>query len=313
VDAVADAGAEALKLQTYTADTMTLDLSNSELVIDNPKSLWAGRRLYDLYSEASTPWEWHAPIMQRARERGLVCFSSVFDETAVALLEKLGAPCYKIASFECIDLPLIREVASTGKPVIISTGMATIVEIAEAVDAARGAGCRHLSLLVCTSSYPAPPQDANLARIAHMRELFGCEIGLSDHTLGIGVAAAAVALGATLIEKHVTLRRADGGVDSAFSAEPDELAALVQETTKAWQAIGTVKYGPTDAEQSARKRRRSLYIAHDVAAGDILTRDNVRRIRPGNGLEPKYYDMVLGRRASQAAKAGTALSWDLIA
>lgn len=312
VDAAAAAGADAIKLQTYKAGTMTLDIAQDEFVINDPQSLWKGRALYDLYEEAHTPWEWHAAIMQRAREKNLLCFSSPFDETAVDLLESLEAPCYKIASFECIDLPLIRRVAATGKPMIISTGMATIAEIAEAVEAARAGGCPHVVVLKCTSNYPAPPEHSNLLTIPHLAKLFDCEVGLSDHTMGIGVAVAACALGATVIEKHFVLDRADGGVDSAFSAEPAEMEALVRESTRARQALGEVKYGPTEVELNARSRRRSLYIAKDMQAGDILTRENLRSIRPGLGLPPKYLDVLIGRRISKVAKKGDRMSWDLL-
>ena len=312
VDAAAAAGADAVKLQTYTADTMTLEINEGDFVINDPKSLWNGRSLYGLYQEAHTPWDWHAPIMERAREKGILCFSSPFDESAVELLERLGAPCYKVASFECIDLPLIRTIASTGKPVIISTGMATIQEIAEAVDTARSGGASHVVVLKCTSNYPAPPEHSNLLTIPHMAKLFDCEVGLSDHTMGIGVAVAASALGASVIEKHVTLDRSDGGVDSAFSAEPDELAALVKETARARQALGEIRYGPTDVERNARRRRRSLYIAADLEPGDVLTPENLRRVRPGGGLAPKHYEVLLGRRVSKAVKAGTPMSWDLL-
>lgn len=312
VDAAADAGAHAIKLQTYTPDTMTLDLDEGEFFISDPKSLWVGQSMHKLYQQAHTPWEWHAPIMDRARERGIACFSSPFDESAVDLLESLDCSAYKIASFECIDLPLIRKAAATGKPLIISTGMATISEIAEAVEAARGAGCQDLVLLKCTSTYPASPENTHLRTIAHMRELFGCEVGLSDHTMGIGASVAAVALGATIIEKHFTLSRAEGGVDAAFSLEPHELSALVTETERAWQALGEVRYGPTEAETKARLRRRSLYIAEDMSAGDVLTPKNLRRIRPGHGLPPKYYDLLLGKSVTRAVKAGTPMAWDLV-
>ena len=312
VDAAADAGAHAIKLQTYTADTMTLALKTDEFFISDPKSLWVGQSMHALYQKAHTPWEWHAPIIERAKQKGILCFSSPFDETAVDFLETLDVPAYKIASFECIDLPLIRKAASTGKPLIISTGMASIAEIAEAVDAARSAGCEDLVLLKCTSTYPASPENSNLLTIPHMRDLFQCEVGLSDHTLGIGVATAAVALGATVIEKHFTLSRADGGVDSAFSLEPHEMAVLVAETQRAAQALGQIHYGPTEAEQNAVRRRRSIYIAEDLMAGDILNSTNLRRIRPGLGLPPKYYDMVLGKTVSQDVKKGTPMSWDLL-
>lgn len=312
VDAAADAGAHAIKLQTYTPDTMTLDLDEDEFFISDSQSLWAGQSMHALYQRAHTPWDWHAPIMERARERGIACFSSPFDESAVDFLETLGVPAYKIASFECVDLPLIRKVAGTGKPLIISTGMASIAEIAEAVDAARAAGCTDLVLLKCTSTYPASPENTHLNTIPHLRELFQCEVGLSDHTMGIGAAIASVALGATVIEKHFTLSRADGGVDSTFSLEPAELASLVIESKRAWQALGRIHYGPTEAEQKAVLRRRSIYISKDIKAGDILTEDNLRRIRPGNGLAPKHYEIVLGRRIKNNEKAGTPLSWELI-
>jgi len=312
VDAAAKAGAHAIKLQTYTAETMTLALDQGEFFINDPKSLWVGQSLHDLYKKAHTPWEWHAPIMERARELGLVCFSSPFDESAIDFLETLNVPAYKIASFECVDLPLIRKAASTGKPLIISTGMASVSEIAEAVSAARSSGCRDLILLKCTSTYPASPENTNLRTIADMRDLFGCEIGLSDHTMGIGAAIAAVAVGATVIEKHLTLSRADDGVDSTFSLEPAELASLVVESRRAWQALGAIYYGPTAAEEQAVLRRRSLYISKDMKAGDIFTENNLRRIRPGHGLPPKYYETVLGRRIKNDKKAGTPLSWEII-
>lgn len=312
VDAAADAGAHAVKLQTYTADTMTLDLDEGEFFISDPSSLWYGQSLYELYKKAHTPWEWHKPIMQRAEEKGLICFSTPFDETAVDFLETLNVPCYKIASFECIDLPLIRKVAKTGKPMIISTGMATLDEISEAIEVARKEGCSDIVLLKCTSTYPAEPVDTNLKTLPHMKELFHCEVGLSDHTLGIGVAIAAVALGATVIEKHFTISREDGGVDSAFSIEPEELTALVKETNKVIKAIGNTYYGPTDKEINARLRRRSLYIAEDMQAGEVFTKKNLRRIRPGLGLPPKYYDLLLGKKVNRAVPKGTPLSWELL-
>ena len=312
VDMVAEAGAHAVKLQTYTADTMTLDIDRGEFVINDRDSLWRGRSLYSLYEEAHTPWDWHEPIMRRAAEQGLLCFSSPFDDRAVDFLDELGVPCFKIASFECIDLPLIRKAALTGKPLIISTGLASLEEIDDAVAAARGAGCEELALLKCTSSYPASPTDSHLRTIPALRERFGCEVGLSDHTLGIGAAIASVALGATVIEKHVTLDRADGGVDAAFSLEPAELAALVEESERARQAVGEVHYGPGEREAGAATRRRSLYIAEDLEAGDILTPRNLRRIRPGLGLKPKYYDELLGRRVTRDVTRGTPMSWDLV-
>lgn len=312
VDAAAAAGADAIKLQTYTAETMTLNVRMPGFVIDDPKSLWAGRQLYELYQEAHTPWEWHRAIMDRAAVHGVHCFSTPFDDTSVDFLESLNVPAYKIASFENTDLPLIKRVASTGKPMIMSTGMATAGEIEEAVRTARDAGCRDLVLLKCTSSYPATPVTTNISTIPHMRALFGCEVGLSDHTMGCGVAVAATALGATVIEKHFTLRRADGGVDSAFSMEPHELKQLRDETERAVQALGEVNYGPTEAELKSLNFRRSLYFSRDVRAGELLTEDNVRCVRPGFGLAPKYLGYVRGRRAAQAAVAGTPVSWELL-
>lgn len=312
VDAAAAAGAHGLKIQTYTADTMTLDIDSGEFVINDPGSLWAGKNLYQLYDEAHTPWDWHQPIFERARERGLIAFSTPFDETAVDFLESLDAPCYKIASFEMTDLPLIRKVAATGKPIIMSTGMASAAEIDESVRAARSAGCRDLILLKCTSTYPASPENTNLRTIPHLRDLTGCEVGLSDHTMGVGASVAAVALGATVIEKHFTLARADGGVDSAFSLEPAELRALVVETERAWQALGRVSYGASKAEEKSLAFRRSLYAVRDIAAGERLTADNVRAIRPGLGLPPKHLDSVLGLHARVAIPRGTALRWDLL-
>jgi N-acetylneuraminate synthase len=292
---------------------MTLDVRAPGFVIEDPNSLWAGRQLYDLYKEAHTPWEWHEPIMRRAAERGLHCFSSPFDDSAVEFLEKLGAPAYKIASFECTDLPLIRRVARTGKPVIISTGMASEQEIGEAVAAAREAGGTQVLLLKCTSTYPATPENTNVSTIPDMRAKFGCDVGLSDHTMGVGVAVAAVAFGAVMVEKHFTLRRADGGVDSAFSMEPEEFAALRAETERAWQGIGKVTYGGTKAEEKSRVFRRTLYISKPLKAGDVLTKDNVRIVRPGFGLAPKYYEQVLGRKVKKDVGAGTPVGWELLA
>lgn len=312
VEAAAKTGAQALKLQTYTADTMTLNVRGGEFEITDKNSLWSGKNLHDLYKLAYTPWEWHEPIFRRANELGMLCFSTPFDETAVDFLEGLNVPAYKIASFENTDLPLIRKVASTGKPMIISTGMASLAELDETVRAARQAGCKDLVLLKCTSTYPATPENTNVATIPHMRELFGCDIGLSDHTMGVGASVAAVALGATVIEKHFTLRRADGGVDSTFSLEPEEMAQLVIETERAWQSVGKVSYGPTEAEKKSLVFRRSLHIAEDVRAGDILTTQNLRRVRPGTGLAPKYYESLLGRRVARDAAKGTPVTWDLI-
>lgn len=312
VDAAADAGVHAIKLQTYTADTITLNVAEGEFFISDDDSLWKGSSLYELYKLAHTPWDWHEPIMRRARERGLICFSTPFDETAVDFLERLDVPAYKIASFENVHLPLIRKVAATGRPLIISTGMASLSELDEAVQAARAAGCRDLVLLKCTSTYPATPDNSNILTIPHLRQLFGCEVGLSDHTMGVGVAAAAVAHGATVIEKHFTLRRADGGVDSTFSLEPDELRALVLETERAWQSLGRVAYGAGESERKSLVFRRSIYVAADLQAGDVLTRENLRCVRPGMGLPPKHYEALLGRRINADVKKGTPVRWDLV-
>lgn len=312
VEAAAKAGVHALKIQTYTPDTMTLDLDEREFHISDPSSLWTGTSLYKLYGEAYTPWEWHKPIFDRARELGIIAFSTPFDDTAVDFLESLNVPCYKIASFENTDLPLIGRVAATGKPLIISTGMATMAELSETVCAARDAGCKDLVLLKCTSTYPATASNTNILTIPHLRELFGCEVGLSDHTMGVGVSVASVALGATVIEKHFTLSRADGGVDSSFSLEPGEMAQLVVETGRAWQALGQVSYGPTAGEKGSIQFRRSLYVVQDIRAGDALTRENVRAIRPGLGLPTKYIEQVLGKAVKRDVKRGTALSWDLL-
>lgn len=312
VEAAARAGAHALKIQTYTAETMTIDLDMGEFFIADPGSLWQGTSLYKLYQQAYTPWEWHKPIFDRCRELGMIAFSTPFDESAVDFLETLDVPCYKIASFENTDLPLIRKVAATGKPMIISTGMATLAELDETVRAVRAAGCKDLVLLKCTSTYPATPQNTNISTIPHMRELFQCQTGLSDHTMGIGVSVAAVALGATVIEKHFTLARADGGVDSAFSLEPDELAALVTETERAWQALGRVSYGPTDTEKNSLKFRRSLYVVEDIKKGDLFGPHNLRAIRPGCGLAPKHIEQFMGRHASQNIQRGSALTWEML-
>ncbi len=312
VSAAGRAGAHALKLQTYTPDTMTLELGEGDFLIEDPNSLWAGNSLYQLYRQAYTPWEWHAPIFERCRELGLICFSTPFDESAVDFLEKLAPPCYKIASFENTDLPLIRRVAATGKPMIISTGMATLAELDETVRCARDAGCRDLVLLKCTSTYPATPENSNVRTIPHMRDMFGCQIGLSDHSMGTGVAVASVALGATVIEKHFTLARADGGVDSSFSLEPQEMRLLVEESLRAWQSLGCVSYGPSAGELASLKYRRSLYIVEDIAENERLTPENLRAIRPGFGLSPKHLELCLGKRVCRDIKKGTPLEWDLL-
>jgi pseudaminic acid synthase len=312
VDAAAKTGAHALKIQTYTAETMTLDLDEGEFFISDPNSLWKGTSLYKLYQEAHTPWEWHKPIFDRCRDHGMIGFSTPFDASAVDFLEDLEVPLYKIASFENTDLPLIRKVAATGKPMIISTGMATVAELDETVRAARAAGCRDLVLLKCTSTYPATPENTNIITIPHMRDLFNCQIGLSDHTMGIGVSVASVALGATVIEKHFTLNRADGGVDSTFSMEPDELKALVTESGRAALALGHISYGATEKEAKSLLFRRSLYVVNDLKAGDVLSPENLRCIRPGLGLPPKYYEEVLGCRVRADVRKGTPLAWGLL-
>ncbi|MFA6294249.1 MAG: pseudaminic acid synthase, partial [Victivallales bacterium] len=312
VAAAAKSGVHGLKIQTYTPDTMTIDLDEREFHISDPNSLWAGTSLYKLYREAYTPWDWHKPIFDHARKLGLIAFSTPFDETAVDFLESLEVPCYKIASFENTDLQLLKRVASTGKPMIISTGMATMDELDETVQAVREAGCKDIILLKCTSTYPASAENTNILTIPHLRERYGCEVGLSDHSMGIGVSVASVALGATVIEKHFTLKRADGGVDSAFSMEPDEMAQLVRETEVAWLALGSVNYGPTEVEKKSLQYRRSLYIVKDLKAGEKLTRDNVRAIRPGFGLPIKYLEEVLGMSVNQDVKRGTALKWEII-
>ena len=312
VEAAAETGVHALKLQTYTADTLTLDVSDGDFFIKDKSSLWKGRSLYELYEEAYTPWELHEPIMKRAKELGILCFSTPFDNAAVDYLEDLNVPAYKIASFENTHLPLIKKVASTGKPMIISTGMASVAEMDEIVQVIRDAGCEQFILLKCTSNYPSTPENSNVLTIPHMRNLFNCEVGLSDHTMGIGAAVAAVAHGATLIEKHFTLCRADGGVDSAFSMEPDEMKQLVIETERAWQSLGQVTYGPTEQEKSSLVFRRSLYISDDMKKGDVLNEKNLRIVRPGMGLPPKYYETLLGRKINRDVKKGTALTWEMI-
>lgn len=312
VDAAAAAGADALKIQTYTADTMTLDISEGEFFIEDPNSLWKGESLYKLYQKAHTPWEWHQPIFDRCRQKGIIGFSSPFDATAVDFLQSLNVPAFKIASFEIVDIPLIRKVAATGKPMIMSTGMATEQEIQEAVDAAKSAHCGPLILLKCTSSYPADPKDSNLRTIPYIQQRFGVYTGLSDHTLGTAAAVTSVALGAVAIEKHFTLSRAEGGVDSAFSLEPDELTRLVEETRLAYRALGNVTLGPSEGESKSLVFRRSLYATQDIQPGDTLSEENIRAIRPGLGLPPKHWDSVLGKRAKVSIKRGTALNWELL-
>jgi|TARA_Y100000294_G_scaffold115859_1_gene107445 N-acetylneuraminate synthase len=313
VEAAKEAGVHALKLQTYTADTLTIDSENETFFISDSNSPWKGQSLYKLYQQAYTPWEWHEAIFKRCSELGLTAFSTPFDETAVDFLESLDVPAYKIASFENNHIPLIRKVASTGKPVIVSTGMASVAELDEIVKTIRDAGGNEIVLLKCTSAYPSTSEDANLMTIPHLRQLFDTEVGLSDHTLGVGVGIAAVALGATLIEKHFTLSRADGGVDSEFSMEPDEMQLFVGATHKAWQALGEVSYGPTESETTSIKFRRSVYIVEDVNKGEELTSANIRVIRPGDGLPPKYYDILLGRKFSCDVRKGTPMSWEYMA
>ena len=305
VEAAVKAGVNALKLQTYTAGTMTLDIREKGFIIDDPKSLWYGRSLYDLYKEAYTPWEWHRPIFDRCKELGIIGFSTPFDETAVDFLETLDVPCYKIASFELVDIPLIEKVASTRKPIFMSTGMATAKEIEEAVRAARGVGCREIILLKCTSTYPASPENTNILTIPDMKKRFKCQVGISDHTLGLGVAVASIALGTTVVVKHFTLSRKDGGVDSAFSMEPDEMRMLVKEAHRAWQALGKIKYGPTQAEKKSLVFRRSLYVVKDMKKDEVVTKDNVKSIRPGFGSPPKYLRQIIGKRINKNAKRGT--------
>ena len=312
VDAAAAAGVDALKIQTYTADTMTLDIDTGEFFIADKDSLWEGESLYHLYEKAYTPWEWHKPIFDRCREVGILGFSTPFDDTAVDFLEKLSVPFYKIASFENVDLPLVKKVAKTGKPIIVSTGMTTVAELDDLVRTARENGCKDLTLLKCTSSYPASPQGTNLRTIPHMQELFHCRVGLSDHTLGIGAAVASIALGATVIEKHFTLSRAEGGVDAAFSLEPAEMSQLVEECRAAYEALGEIGYMVQEQEKKSLAFRRSLYVAEDMKAGEAFTEKNLRRIRPGLGLAPKYYDIILGRRVNKDVERGTPVQWELM-
>lgn len=312
VELAAEAGVDALKLQTYTPDTITLDVYTDEFFISSKTNLWKGQSLYNLYKEAYTPWEWHEAIFNRAEELGVLAFSSPFDETAVDFLETLNVPAYKIASFENVDIPLIKKVARTGKPLIISTGMASAAELDEAVGAARSEGNDQIVLLKCTSTYPATPANSNLVTIPHMKALFNTEIGLSDHTMGVGVSVAAVTLGATVIEKHFTTSRAEGGVDASFSMEPHELKMLVEETERAWQSLGHIQYGPTEAEKPSLEYRRSLYIGEDMKAGEVLTSENLRNVRPGLGLPTKYFEVVLGKTIKQDVKKGTPLSWELL-
>lgn len=309
VDAAAEAGAHALKIQTYTADTMTLDIREREFFIDDPNSLWQGYSLYELYEKAHTPWEWHKPIFDRCKEKGILGFSTPFDETAVDFLEELDVPFYKIASFENNHIPLIKKVISTGKPLIISTGMADLHTLQEIVTCLKDNGGDKAVLLKCTSTYPASPEDTNILTIPHMSQMFDIPVGLSDHTRGIGVAVASVALGAPVIEKHFTIDRSEGGVDSAFSLEPHELKALVEESKRAWQSLGQVTYKSGAREAKSFQFKRSIYVSENIAAGEKFSKDNIRVIRPGFGLEPKNYEDILGKTAAVPLEKGKALSW----
>jgi N-acetylneuraminate synthase len=309
VDAAADAGAAAIKLQTYTADTITM---RGAFKITDKNSLWHGKDLHDLYKLAYTPWEWHEAIFNRAKEKGMIAFSSPFDVTAVDFLEKLNVAVYKIASFENTDHILLKKVARTGKPVIMSTGVSTIADLHESVQVLRDNGCQQLILLKCTSTYPATPEDTNILTIPHMWQLFDCQVGLSDHTMGIGVSVAAVALGATVIEKHFTLSRADGGVDSAFSLEPDEMKALVVETERAWLSLGKVSYAPTEKEKNSMAFKRSLFVAKHIKKGELITEEHIRSIRPSSGLHTRYYEQILGKKALEDISEGTPLNFSLI-
>lgn len=312
VEAAAHAGVDGIKLQTYDPDNMTLNLSHGNFVIRDPNSPWLDRSLYQLYREGYTPRAWHEPLFRRAKELGLLALSTPFDLEAVDFLETLDPPAYKIASFEIVDIPLIQKAASTGKPLIISTGMATLAEIDDAVRTAKLAGCPEIYLLKCTSSYPSSPTESNLLTIPHMAASFGCPVGLSDHTLGIGVAVASVALGAVIIEKHLTLSRSDRGIDASFSLDPGEMRQLVYEARKAKDALGRINYGPTRSEENSHRLRRSLYVVEDLRAGDRLHQGNVRAIRPGGGLSPKYMPVVLGKTVRRNVTKGTPLTWDLL-
>ena len=312
VDAAAKSGVHMLKLQTYTADTITINSRNSDFFINDKKSLWRGKNLYDLYKEAHTPWDWQEKIVKRSNKLGMLCFSTPFDETAVDFLEKINVPAYKISSFENVHLPLIKKVAQTGKPIILSTGLATKNEIEEAVETLKIGGCKEFALLKCTSAYPALPTNSNILTIPDLRKNFNCEVGLSDHTMGIGTALAAISHGATIIEKHFTLDRNDGGVDSSFSIEPAEMKILVEESARAWQALGKISYGPTGSEKSGINLRRSIYVVKDINKGEKITKKNIRIIRPGKGLAPKYFEEILGRETNQNLKEGTAFTWEFL-
>ncbi len=312
IQLAAKSGVHAVKLQTYTPEIMTLDLNEREFIVKSKNSDWANRSLYDLYQEAHTPWDWHKDLFAEAKKHGLLIFSTPFDKTSVDFLESLNVPCYKIASFENTDTELLKYTASTGKPLIISTGLATISDLGETVSTIRNAGCNNFILLKCTSSYPASPKNSNILTIPHMQELFDCEIGISDHTMGIGVSLASISLGACFIEKHFTLSRAEGGIDSSFSLEPSEMQQLVVESRNAWDSLGKVMYEPSEEERNSIQFKRSLYIVSDLKKGEKLNEDNVRAIRPGLGLPPKFKSIVLGRKVLKNVVLGTALNWDII-
>ncbi|MFD2520276.1 pseudaminic acid synthase [Emticicia soli] len=308
IEIAAQCGADAIKLQTYTADTLTIDHRGGLFDIEDKTSLWKGRNLYELYQEAYTPWEWHEAMYKCAADNNVICFSTPFDDTAVDFLENLNTPVHKVASFENNHHPLLKKIAKTGKPVIMSTGASTLANLDESVTVLRENGCKDLVLLKCTSNYPASPENSNVRTIPHLRDLFQCEVGLSDHTMGIGVPCAAVTLGATVIEKHFCLSRAEGGVDSAFSLEPDELKSLVIETERAWQSLGQIQYGIQDSEKKSLLFKRSIYVVKDIKAGEIFTEENIRVIRPGDGIHPKYFEGLLGKTTYKSYKRGDALS-----
>ena len=312
VEQAAKSGAHMLKLQTYTADTLTFNSEKNDFQILSEDSLWKGKTLHSLYDEAHTPWEWTEKIIKRCNELDIICFSTPFDETAVDFLEKLNVPAYKIASYENVHLPLIRKVAKTKKPIIISTGLASISEIEDAVNVLKEENCDQFALLKCTSAYPASPENSNVLTIPDLRKKFNCEVGLSDHTVGIGAALAAISHGATIVEKHFTLDRNDGGVDSSFSIEPNELKLLVDESKKTWQALGTIKYGVTESEKIGLQFRRSIYVIKDIDKDEQLTNKNIRIIRPGKGLLPKHFDKILGKKVNQKISRGTPMSWEFL-
>ncbi len=312
IESAHKAGAHAIKLQTYTADSITLNVNKEEFVINDNNSLWNGETLYELYRKAHTPWDWHDKLFKKASELGIICFSSPFSEEAVDFLEELNTPAYKIASFENFHLPLIKKVALTKKPIIISSGLASLSELNESIEIIKKYGSGDFAVLKCTSSYPANPKNSNILSIPHMRKLFNCEIGLSDHTLGIGTSIAAISHGASIIEKHFTIDRSEGGVDSAFSLNPTELNSLVVESKRAWESLGSVKYGPTKDEENSLIFRRSIYIAEDVSKGEKLTNKNLKIVRPSLGLSPRYFNTLLNKKVIKDVKKGTPFNWDLV-